>query len=199
MKFPTVPTPWPCEGIRRASLNSFGFGGSNLHIVLDDAQSALATGRAIQIYQNDRHASTLNNTSTRASPQLLVWSAASEKSLQTLLQRYYERHGELSKAPDRQYLFDLAYTLGTGRSLLRWRTAAFLPQPSDLHHLETQVTKFTKSSLSCNMAFVFTGQGAQYAEMGMTLLGYSIFRKSIVEATAYLHELGCEWNLLCKS
>lgn len=30
-------TPWPLTGVRRASFNSFGIGGSNAHVVLDDA------------------------------------------------------------------------------------------------------------------------------------------------------------------
>jgi hypothetical protein len=36
----TKPTPWPAE-TRRMSVNSFGFGGANAHIVLDDALSFL--------------------------------------------------------------------------------------------------------------------------------------------------------------
>ncbi|KAL8719989.1 MAG: hypothetical protein Q9225_003081 [Loekoesia sp. 1 TL-2023] len=36
-KFPVEPTSWPTKGLRRASVNSFGYGGSNTHIVLDDA------------------------------------------------------------------------------------------------------------------------------------------------------------------
>lgn len=32
---------WPCSGIRRASVNSFGAGGSNAHVVIDDAVSYL--------------------------------------------------------------------------------------------------------------------------------------------------------------
>lgn len=36
-KFPTTCTPWPTAGLRRISVNCFGFGGSNSHIILDDA------------------------------------------------------------------------------------------------------------------------------------------------------------------
>jgi acyl transferase domain-containing protein len=42
LEFPQKSIPWPTEGLRRASVNSFGFGGSNAHAVLDDAQSVLA-------------------------------------------------------------------------------------------------------------------------------------------------------------
>jgi acyl transferase domain-containing protein/NADPH:quinone reductase-like Zn-dependent oxidoreductase/NAD(P)-dependent dehydrogenase (short-subunit alcohol dehydrogenase family)/aryl carrier-like protein len=41
LKFPLVPVTWPTSGIRRASVNSFGYGGTNAHVVLDDALSFL--------------------------------------------------------------------------------------------------------------------------------------------------------------
>ncbi|EPE26975.1 Thiolase-like protein [Glarea lozoyensis ATCC 20868] len=37
LKFPIHPTPWPSVGLRRISVNSFGFGGTNAHVILDDA------------------------------------------------------------------------------------------------------------------------------------------------------------------
>ncbi|KFA49985.1 hypothetical protein S40293_05963 [Stachybotrys chartarum IBT 40293] len=39
---PTELTPWPTDGLRRISVNSFGYGGSNGHVVLDDAYHYLA-------------------------------------------------------------------------------------------------------------------------------------------------------------
>jgi acyl transferase domain-containing protein/NADPH:quinone reductase-like Zn-dependent oxidoreductase len=43
LKFPQELTQWPAGPIRRASVNSFGFGGSNAHCVLDDVYSYLAS------------------------------------------------------------------------------------------------------------------------------------------------------------
>ena len=40
-KFPTTSVVWPNRGLRRASINAFGFGGSSAHIVMDDALSYL--------------------------------------------------------------------------------------------------------------------------------------------------------------
>ncbi|KAG9506470.1 Type I Iterative PKS, partial [Fusarium musae] len=37
LKFPTKPEAWPTKGLRRASINAFGYGGSNAHIIIDDA------------------------------------------------------------------------------------------------------------------------------------------------------------------
>lgn len=37
LKFPTKSEVWPSQGLRRASVNAFGYGGSNAHIIVDDA------------------------------------------------------------------------------------------------------------------------------------------------------------------
>lgn len=37
IRVPTEPVSWPNEGLRRASINSFGFGGTNCHTIIDDA------------------------------------------------------------------------------------------------------------------------------------------------------------------
>lgn len=37
LRFPLKPTMWPTSGLRRASVNSFGYGGTNAHVVIDDA------------------------------------------------------------------------------------------------------------------------------------------------------------------
>lgn len=37
IKIPTQLTPWPDPGLRRASVNSFGYGGTNVHVIIDDA------------------------------------------------------------------------------------------------------------------------------------------------------------------
>ena len=42
IRFPLEVTPWPSSGLRRASVNAFGYGGSNAHVVMEDAYSYLA-------------------------------------------------------------------------------------------------------------------------------------------------------------
>ncbi|KAF5970668.1 polyketide synthase [Fusarium coicis] len=41
LKFPTKPEAWPTKGLGRASINAFGYGGSNAHIIIDDANHYL--------------------------------------------------------------------------------------------------------------------------------------------------------------
>ncbi|KAF7588746.1 hypothetical protein BBP40_005272 [Aspergillus hancockii] len=53
VKIPQEPVPWPVDGLRRASVSSFGFGGSNVHIVLDDALNFL-TLNGLQGHHNTK-------------------------------------------------------------------------------------------------------------------------------------------------
>ena len=50
MRIATSPVPWP-PGVRRVSINSFGFGGTNAHVVIDDARSFL-TGKGLKPIHN---------------------------------------------------------------------------------------------------------------------------------------------------
>jgi acyl transferase domain-containing protein/SAM-dependent methyltransferase len=43
LQFPVKPVPWPTPDIRRISINSFGVGGTNAHVILDDAYSFLSS------------------------------------------------------------------------------------------------------------------------------------------------------------
>ncbi|KAI4262763.1 MAG: hypothetical protein L6R42_002068, partial [Xanthoria sp. 1 TBL-2021] len=40
LKIPTEITPWPSNETRRASINNFGFGGSNVHVILDEYRAS---------------------------------------------------------------------------------------------------------------------------------------------------------------
>ena len=44
-RFPTTVTAWPNQGLRRASVNAFGYGGSNAHVIMDDALSYLSMNK----------------------------------------------------------------------------------------------------------------------------------------------------------
>lgn len=57
------------------------------------------------------------------------------------------------------------------------------------------VPKSVRVKTSPKIGFVFTGQGAQWYAMGRELMVYPVFRRSIEAATAYLKNLGAEWDL----
>lgn len=89
--------PWPTPGLRRASINSFGFGGANAHIVLDDAYNYLLL-RKLQ----GRHITVTNPLAAGSRDmftngdlhddraKLLVWSAADENGLDRLCSVYQQ-------------------------------------------------------------------------------------------------------------
>ncbi|RMZ80295.1 hypothetical protein DV738_g2792, partial [Chaetothyriales sp. CBS 135597] len=104
LKIPTEPTAWPTTqgGIKRVSVNSFGFGGTNAHCILEEFL---------------REAKVAFNQDTLFTP--LVFSAASE----TALHKMIVDHLDYLKANPNTDLASLAYTLQHRRSTLPYRKA----------------------------------------------------------------------------
>lgn len=63
--FPTQSIPWPSEGLRRVSVNSFGIGGTNAHCVLDDAYHYLLERRVPGVHQTTAMAPKLSSIGDR--------------------------------------------------------------------------------------------------------------------------------------
>ena len=278
VQIPVEMIPWPSSGLRRASVNSFGFGGSNSHAVLEDAynytrlrglpanhctvtnpsrscsaksslrgQMQLFTfdsqegqdcssllgsdeshdttpfingdsingvptndipingvpvnGVAVNGVTNGHHsprdAQTREQSTSRLS-KLLVWSAADEGGLARLVAAY---HMQFMKAPlyvldEPRYLEALSYTLALRRSCLPWRAYAVAESMSALKDLAALVSRPVRSTKKLGLAFVFSGQGAQYRGMGRELLSYPIFRNTLRSIDDIFRELGCKWSLI---
>src|SRR5262249_34920545 len=94
MQVPTVRTPWP-TGQRLAGISSFGMGGTNAHVILEEASPVPVPP----------------NTSERPH-HLLTLSAKSEAALRALAQRYYEH---LVSYPELA-LGDICHTANTGHN-----------------------------------------------------------------------------------
>ncbi|KAK3934109.1 hypothetical protein QBC46DRAFT_368419 [Diplogelasinospora grovesii] len=225
ISIPTEEIVWPSEGLRRISVNSFGFGGTNIHVILDDAYHYLhergLTGNHCTAASAN---STLNglakttnglanglpngykkgqasgvhgygNGHARGKSRLLVWSAADEKALKRTIERqqaFYKDHVAGNPAK----LDQLAYTLATRRSCMLWRTFVIVTEgPADTASLSA--AKPVRSSGEAGLAFVFTGQGAQYADMGWDLIHqYPLFAETLERIGEIYSSLGCEWDLL---
>ncbi|KAL0937175.1 polyketide synthase [Colletotrichum truncatum] len=245
LKFPTEPTVWPQQGLRRMSINSFGVGGSNAHVVMDDALNFLKAHRLVGNHRThatpqiptqfmpptgngangiNGHDGTngvngtrqvngfhrprdsgvnLNEYGTELSetpPRLFVLSANDPTAL-SRLQDSYKEHlasktaSEAEEASDLQYLRDLSYTLASRRTLHAWRTFGIANSPKALQKALEYVPKPARAKSSPRLAFVFTGQGAQWATMGMDLMVYRAFQESLLAADRYLNDLGCSWSL----
>ena len=224
LRFPTQPLPWPTPGLRRASINSFGFGGSNAHVVLDDAYNFLRLigisgfHSTAQLPPSPEQLTPANRNSPPSpvedavlsdsaivlgnddsQPQILVWSAADEggiKRISDVFNSHFKSH--MVAAQDRtEYLSDLAYTLFERRSVLPWKSFAITHSLSELHSAGVSLSKAVRSSSKrTGLGFIFTGQGAQFAGMGRELLSYAVFKRTLQRAELYLHDMGCSWSLM---
>ncbi|XXG99680.1 hypothetical protein Hte_006021 [Hypoxylon texense] len=177
-------TPWPVAadgGIRRASVNSFGFGGANAHAILE-AYGTIETSKSI------------SQTNSESIFTPFVFSAASEISLRSYLGKFAEYLRAMDEAPD---LRDLAYTLHTRRSCFQVAatiTASSVQEflrkidrkvegarehPGD--HFSRRALPRSPGALKHAILGVFTGQGAQWARMGCDMIAASQQARMILD------------------
>ena len=205
-------------------MNSFGYGGANAHVVLEDAYnymkirgivakhrtlespprfeeiSPTANGVPTSPINHAACADFSDGCSCRPRPRLLIWSAAEEAGIKRLAKNYQEHL--LKKHNYRNgYLDDFAYTLSNRRSKLPWKSFLIAETTDDIRQwLPSKLTQPVRSvAENLKLGFVFTGQGAQWYAMGRDLLLYPIFRESLRSAEKFLQMLGCEWQLIGKA
>jgi acyl transferase domain-containing protein len=113
----------------------------------------------------------------------------------------YEKHFKERARPswEDEYLRDLSYTLSQRRSRLAWTSTFLARSLNDLKAIETKISPPTRISSDLGTGYVFTGQGAQVARMGMELLHFPVFKRTLMRAGNELECLGCRWLLLGKS
>jgi hybrid polyketide synthase/nonribosomal peptide synthetase ACE1 len=183
LEIPTALKEWPAvpNGCpRRASLNSFGFGGTNAHAILEsyEPSSSLAPPKTIR-------------NETVFMP--FTFSASTESSLRASLGAY----SAFLKANKTTDLRDLAWTLASRRSEFALKASfSGLTVDSLCSKLDTKLGNtevdigVRSSSNSPSILGVFTGQGAQWAGMGRELiLSSEVVRQSIESLERHLAEL----------
>ena len=129
----------------RAGVSSFGIGGTNAHLILEEAPVA-------------------NSSSESRAHQLMLISAKTEKALERNINKLIQ-YLEKEETPK---LADVAYTLNTGREHFPCRqTIVFKEKKEAIDQLETLKSKKAKS-VKLNrkpLVFMFAGLGSQYTNM----------------------------------
>jgi acyl transferase domain-containing protein len=149
-------------GPRRAGVSAFGVGGTNAHVVVEEAPPFDPVGPS-------------------RPQQLLVLSAQTESALNAMsanLAAHIEAHPEIELA-------DAAFTLQNGRKQFAHRRAVVASNARDgvdrLRSLESKTAVIGKAmAQSPSVVFLFPGQGAQYPDMGRSLYEEeAVFREQV--------------------
>ncbi|RDA86436.1 hypothetical protein CP532_3626 [Ophiocordyceps camponoti-leonardi (nom. inval.)] len=174
---PVEVEQWPEGRAERVSVNSFGMGGANTHVIVD----SLAQYRCDQGRSHHLAASLLTpNESEPQETQLLILSASSDASLGRLVDSY-----QVCVKEDKVPLADISFTLARRRRHKSHRAYA-IAGAGELIHISVGQDSPTPSRI----LWVFTGQGAQWAGMGAELLETDpVFRDSIRRLDAHLSTL----------
>ncbi len=173
----SIPTECQTYQPHFVGISSFGFGGTNAHMVLENPSKA----------QTAERLETSKVFSMERPKHLFTLSAKNESALRELAQRYktyLQSHPEVR-------LTDICYTVNTGRSHFDHRLAIITESTGQLRDKLSAVeememgkmTGYTKgkaSQFSPKIAFLFPGQGSQYVGMGRELYQTQpIFRQTL--------------------
>lgn len=145
----------------------------------------------------------VNDYADAARSQLFVLSTNDQEGVSRMrdaLEGYLaSKSRETSIAADERLLKDLSHTLASKRTHHAWRAFVTADSPSALQNTLKGMSGAARIKSQPRLAFVFTGQGAQWPAMGIELMAYPVFQESILSADRYLNDLGCSWSLSCTS
>ena len=192
---PKKAMSWPNVPYKRASINSFGFGGSNAHVILDNAKDFIGntTSAHVTSYMTDDSDFFADEVSTR--PIVLRFSASDEQSLKGYW-RVLRKH-LINPNVDIQ-IRDLAYTLSERRTHhFHW---AYVIAES-LNPDDDGLVLGKKRVKAPRISFIFTGQGVQWSMMGRSFINtLPSARPLLIRLNKVLQSLPAppSWSLLAE-
>ncbi len=158
-------TEWQSENRRIAGVSSFGVGGTNVHVVLEEYENAT------------------EEESAQLPAEIITWSANSEYSRESYaksLINYLDKHPSVA-------ISDISYTLQKTRNDFRYRSflvADSTSQLKQLLHNSNVLHQNILEELPDNIIFTFPGQGAQYLNMGFELYQQEPVYKAAIDECA---------------
>ncbi|WP_249645166.1 type I polyketide synthase, partial [Nocardia sputi] len=187
LRVQTSTQPWADDVPRRAGVSSFGMGGTNAHVILEQAPATAAVEVA--------------GTSGEPRPAVWVLSARSREALREQAVRLREWLADGPQAG----VAEVAYSLAHTRTPLEWRAAvvgsgadrmsaglAALTEPAPALG---DPTVMSGRAAARRVVFVFPGQGSQWVGMGAELLvSDEVFAASIADCEAALAPF-VDWSL----
>jgi phthiocerol/phenolphthiocerol synthesis type-I polyketide synthase E len=140
----TAATAWPAADTpRRAGVSSFGIGGTNAHVVLEEAPQRAET--------------------EAGEPALLLVSAKTESALDAATANL------AAHLTGNSNLADVAYTTQVGRRSFEYRRFVVAQDAADATAQLSRRPRAVRRRHNPSVVFMFPGQGAQYVHMGTEL------------------------------
>lgn len=156
------------EAQRRAGVSSFGLGGTNAHLILEEAPQA-----------------PLQAVVPPGTAELLAFSAKNQQALERLEANFQQETTQLTT----RRLSDIAYTLAVGRAAFSKRKAWVAEGLPGSRLTQKHVQTGESSYHGSGIAFLFPGGGAQYAGMASDLYRtIPFFRQTVDECSGILEQ-----------
>ncbi|NRD45991.1 type I polyketide synthase [Corallococcus exiguus] len=163
---PSQPRPWTsANGPRRAGVSAFGIGGTNTHVILEEAPKSAAP------------------VPSRRAWHVLPLSARTPAALDAATERLA---AHLDANPNVS-LADVAYTLQVGRHAHEHRRAVVVKDVADAKAALRDARRLLGGSGTNTrrpVVFLFSGQGSQYVDMGRGLYEQEPVFRTEVDACA---------------
>jgi len=210
-QIPTKNTPWPKGILKRISVNTTGYGGTDAHVVVDHLDEVLPSVQNMT-----------SSTAVSAGPRIFIISHRRADALKDTAQALRRSLTQKWARESETLLSDLAFTLSR-RSHWDYRMSFSASTQSELLENLDQIAKGVNrlgiAGPQPALCFAFTGglyssiifvhedrlhkltyhlgQGAQWPQMGLDLMPrYPIFAESMRRSEAEFLRLGADWHLL---
>jgi amino acid adenylation domain-containing protein len=190
-EIPTQPTDWPeHEGAARAGVNSFGFGGTNAHVLLEEAPAIVFAASSPPMTKVGFNILPLTARDPAAFPEMVRGIKAELGGT----------HGEPAS------LRDVGFTLARRRQHLESRLSFVYSSPEDLHaRLDAFLAGEANAHVLADdrwegrhrrLVWVFTGMGPQWWAMGHELFEKEpVYRVAIERCDREIAKLA-GWSLI---